>query len=188
MRDTAREQIVNSAMILFWRMGAEVATYNDIVAATGVSRKALYSVWLEKERLVVDALQRYRQQILGSLLRPLMRGDRADLEMFWSNLGKAVRSPDWRGCFLMRTAGGPLRALDEVGEIFGGYIGELHDLIAAAVINGQAEGAIESGIDANAAAWQSVGLINLMSARGAQSGHDEMIEEMISAAKQACGL
>lgn len=188
MRNEDRQKFVEGAMTLFWQRGAEVATYNEIVRSTGASRKALYGPWPEKRDLVAEALLFYRRNILGGLLTLLDRGGRDGLIAFWAALRDAARNSDWPGCFLMRTAGGPMRDEQFVQDIYADYIAELLKRIAAAIEAGQRSGTISDSIDAEVAALQSVGLITLMSTFGALGGRESRIEQVGDVASTACGL
>ena len=158
MNDDKRQGAVEAAMLLFWEQGAEGASYNDIVAATGLSRKALYAEWPDKETLVHDALQHYRNVVLGQLIAPLETGGRAGLEAFWDQLQTEIRAAKkWTGCFLFRSVSGPLRSDTFVASAYDEYAGRMRELVARCVRDGQAKGVIGKQTDAEAAGWHALG-------------------------------
>ena len=186
--DGARQQSLQRAMMLFWRRGAESASYNEIVAATQLSRKALYASWPDKDALVHETLTIYREEVLGALLGSLVPPSRKALIAFWDELDAGVREPDWRGCYLVRSASGALRSDAVVQRLFSDYVGELQARIANAVRAGQQAGEITTAIDPSGAGWQAVGLNTLVSALGAAEGFSPRVAELLRIARAGCGV
>jgi AcrR family transcriptional regulator len=54
-RDVALEQ----AMLVFWRLGYEAASLSELTAAMGINPPSLYAAFGDKERLFLEAVQRY---------------------------------------------------------------------------------------------------------------------------------
>jgi AcrR family transcriptional regulator len=175
-------------MMLFWLRGAEDASYNEIVAATQLSRKALYASWPDKNALVHETLATYREEVLGGLLGSLVPPSRKALIAFWDQLDAATREPSWSGCYLVRSASGPLRSDSVVQQLFSDYVGELQARIANAVRAGQQAGDIITAIDASAAGWQAVGINTLVSALGAAEGFSPRVAELLRIARAGCGV
>ena len=182
-RDTA----IRRAMALFWSRGAEVASYNEIVEATGLSRKALYALWPEKDALVHDAMALYRQVVLAPLVATLRVGGRKGVEAFWNALERGVRTPGWSGCFLFRSASGALREDSVIAGHFRAHVELLRKEVAKAVMQGIEDGEIAT-IDAETAAWQTVSVAALISTYGAISGNGKPVQKLIAAGRTACGL
>src|SRR5260370_39772383 len=67
-RDTA----VQHAMSVFWEQGYEVTSTDDLLRAMGIGRQSMYNTFGDKQRLYIEALQRYQAQYgarLGERLR-----------------------------------------------------------------------------------------------------------------------
>lgn len=189
MDEAKRQKAVEDAMALFWEHGAEGASYNDIVAATGLSRKALYAQWPDKDALVHDALQHYRTTVLNEILSPLAEGGVQGLRRFWDSLQVAIKAAaNWSGCFLFRSASGPLRRDAFVAMTYEEYAERMRELVAQCVRDGQASGAISQQIDAEAAAWHSLAINGLLSSIGARSGYGPEVDELFDLARVSCGL
>lgn len=189
MDEKRRGQAVEAAMMLFWTHGGEATTYGDIVAATGLSRKALYGVWPDKDALVHDALDLYRGEVLSALLSPLEQGDVAGLRAFWDNLQNAIKeASDWRGCFLFRSASGPLRNDNFVRSAYDAYAGEMRAAAARCVIDGQAKWELPSSLVPEIVGWQVLALNGLLSGMGARSGYTPEVDEVFNVARVSCGL
>ena len=54
-RDTALEQ----AMRVFWQRGYEAASITELTAAMGITAPSLYTAFGDKERLFLEAIERY---------------------------------------------------------------------------------------------------------------------------------
>ncbi len=95
---TTQNQALGKAMDLFWAHGAEVASYADLVKATGLSRKALYAYWPDKEALIGDTLDVYYAQLVDFLAGLLHSGGRAGLDAFWDGFEQIAQQETWHGC------------------------------------------------------------------------------------------
>jgi TetR/AcrR family transcriptional repressor of nem operon len=184
----ARAGAVQKAMELFWARGAESVSYNDIVEATGLSRKALYGLWPDKGSLVHDALRHYRSTILDGMLASLRQPGRGGLETFWRGMEIGVLRRGWCGCFLFRSASGPLRNDPFVAAAYEDYAGALRRAIGANIAQGQAGGEISAAISPEDAAWKILALNGLISMTGARSGYGAGIAALIRIARVECGL
>ena len=175
-------------MLLFWARGAEEASYDDIVRTTGLSRRALYAAWPEKDALVHVAIARYRETVLRPLVALLDAGGRKGLERFWDGLERGVRSPGWVGCFLFRSASGAFRGDPVVVRHFEEHITLLTTAIVRSIREASAAGEIVSGIQPEHAGLESAAVIGLASTLGAQSGYSKRVQALIDAGRSTCGL
>ncbi len=183
-----RKEIVEAVVALFWHRGAEIASYSDIVAATGLSRKALYGYWPDKEALIAETLEVYHESLVSMVDSALAEGGVRGLEAFWDGVENAARSEGWRGCYLSRTACGPLRAHPKVSALYQDYFDHFTARIARAVGEGQACGDIDERIDAATAGLQSFSLLGVISALGAQAGYGDRIAQLFRAGRASCGV
>lgn len=177
--ETSSDPALTAALHLFWAAGAETASYPDIVAATGMSRKALYARWPDKQALVAETLAGYRQTVLHGMLSILTEAGPA---AFWDRILAASRTPGWNGCYLMRTGAGPMRAEPAVAVALQEYLDALRDAFCRALA-GRA-----LPVPSELAATQCVGLLALISQRGAAEGAGPAVEALITAGRQTCGL
>ncbi|MEO7222309.1 MAG: TetR/AcrR family transcriptional regulator [Devosia sp.] len=184
----ARETAVRRAMMCFWQRGVEVASYNDIVEATGLSRKALYALWPHKDALVRAAMALYRNEVLGPLIDRLGLGGRAGLEGFWNGIADGVRTPGWAGCFLFRSAGETLHSDQVIAAHFDEHAKLLRTRMSRAVREALAEQSLDQEVDPDAAAWQALAIIALISTYGALSGNSGTVAKLIGVGRTATGL
>jgi TetR/AcrR family transcriptional repressor of nem operon len=183
-----RTTAVRKAMGAFWAKGAEATSYNEIVEATGLSRKALYALWPDKDALIHEAMTLYRAEILTPLLERLDLPGREGLEAFWDTLARGARMRGWSGCFLFRSSSGPLHGDPVIAEHFDEHVKLLRTGVVRALREAQADGSIDAAISATDAGWQVVAITSLISTYGALAGNSSAVAALISAGRAACGL
>lgn len=54
-----REEVLHKAMLAFWQSGYETTSISDLTAAMGVTAPSLYAAFGNKQRLFLEAMQRY---------------------------------------------------------------------------------------------------------------------------------
>ena len=101
-REFDPDKVLHQAMQVFWAMGYERASLDDICAATGISRSTLYASFGDKRELLQRALRRYADEgaaWMRALLadRPIRDGLAAVLDAFIESI---VAGPGRRGCFI----------------------------------------------------------------------------------------
>jgi len=183
-----RESVVRRALVTFWQKGAEAASYNDIVEATGLSRKALYALWPDKDALVHEAMVLYRREVLGPLIDRVGLGRRIGLEGFWNALIEGVRTPGWAGCFLFRSASGALHGDRVIAAHFDEHARLLRTGISRAVREALVEQSLDHKVDPDAAGWQALAIASLISTYGALAGNSGTVAKLIDAGRMATGL
>lgn len=176
------------AMSLFWDKGVANTSYPEIVVATGLSRKALYANWPDKNALVSDAVALYRDDNLKPMLATMDTPGAEGLERFWTMLAQGIGQPGWSGCFLYRSASGELRSDPAVQKTFHEFVAQMRSTIKNCIQVGQAEGQFDAGLDAEAASWQAVSVLSMISSFGGVSGDGPEVRALLASGRQACGL
>src|SRR3546814_7402993 len=62
-RDTALER----AMLVFWRYGYEAASLQELTSAMGITPPSLYAAFGDKEKLFLEAVERYSSKSCDAL-------------------------------------------------------------------------------------------------------------------------
>jgi AcrR family transcriptional regulator len=60
-----REHALEQAMLTFWQYGYETTSLNELTAAMGITPPSLYSAFGDKEKLFLEAVQRYSEKHYG---------------------------------------------------------------------------------------------------------------------------
>jgi AcrR family transcriptional regulator len=185
--EEARRQALRQAMLLFWAEGPARTSYDDLVAATGLSRKALYALWPEKNALAREAVALYREEVLAPLLAELAHGGAKGLEAFWKALATSVRRDGWSGCLLFRTASGT----DEDPEIVARlkqHVALLRAGFEKAIRQAAAAGDLARPVAPVAGAWQAVAIAGLISTHAMRARLGSSLASLVRAGRDACGL
>jgi TetR/AcrR family transcriptional regulator, transcriptional repressor for nem operon len=107
VRQFDEQEMIATALDVFWRKGLHDATMQDLAAATGVQRGSLYNAYGDKEAIFRRAFDQYSGQLLETSAQALAEGDdiAARLQNFLDLLivNMTSGSPP-RGCLTTRTA------------------------------------------------------------------------------------
>ena len=99
-----REAALERAMEVFWRQGYEGSSIADLTRAMRINPPSLYAAFGDKERLYLEALERYQQgrrDHLGPLLDQAPTARQA-IERLLLEAARLYAQPDApRGCMLM---------------------------------------------------------------------------------------
>jgi len=148
VRQFDEQEVIATALEVFWRKGLHDATMQDLAAATGVQRGSLYNAYGDKEEIFLRAFDRYAAQFLETARDALVQGDGAQgLEKFFDLIivNMTSGSPP-RGCLTTRTALDAPISSTAVRERVQDLLGRLEQLIGKALRSGPNE---LSAIDAN---------------------------------------
>jgi TetR/AcrR family transcriptional repressor of nem operon len=106
---TAREfdegEVVDQALLAFWRLGYDACSISDLVEATGVHRQSLYNAFGDKKSLFLAAAARYRAlsaASLGPLRSP--RAGIADIRRYFERFLQIVHDKGCGACLLVQTS------------------------------------------------------------------------------------
>lgn len=104
-REFNPDDVLETAMGVFWRKGYEATSIGDLVSATRVGRASLYAAFGGKHRLFVAALRRYQGRVMGDLVRTLdatSSGSRAIQRVL--RLAARIHATQRRGCLILNSA------------------------------------------------------------------------------------
>jgi len=114
-RTKAFEQtdVIEKAMILFWKQGYEATSMQDLVDTMGINRGSIYDTFDSKHRLFHKTLDHYRCTVVNPKLQELDESDDpiASIESFFRKLTSSRRMFARYGCF-MTNSGLELACLD----------------------------------------------------------------------------
>ncbi|MBN67508.1 MAG: TetR family transcriptional regulator [Rickettsiales bacterium] len=102
-----REQIVNTALELFYAQGFHATGVDKIIQTAGVSKKTLYHHFRSKDELVLAALRRRDELFRNWLVRAVQarsKDPRAQLDALFDALGEWFRSKGFSGCMFINAS------------------------------------------------------------------------------------
>ncbi len=135
VRQFDEDELIASALELFWRKGLAEATMQDLAAATGVQRGSLYNAYGDKEAIFLRAFDAYAAQFLDTAADALAGVSAAArlrnfLDVIIVNMTGG--SPP-RGCLTTRTALDPAISREAVRQRVQGLLGRLERLVSTAI-------------------------------------------------------
>lgn len=105
------EQLVNSALTLFYQNSVNSIGINEVLKAAGVAKRTLYNHFSSKEELVLATLNKRHQIYLNWLERSLdgANTDKDVVSFLFNALsswfaGSAPELGEFKGCFFINTA------------------------------------------------------------------------------------
>ena len=101
-----REEALDKALHVFWCIGYEAASMQDLVEAMGINRQSLYDTFGDKRTLFLAALDRYVEQ-QGTQLQQMLEqtpSAKEGLRRIFDSIVSAAMEGDRRGCLLVNTA------------------------------------------------------------------------------------
>jgi TetR/AcrR family transcriptional regulator, transcriptional repressor for nem operon len=134
-RQFDEQEVIATALDVFWRKGLHDATMQDLAAATGVQRGSLYNAYGDKEEIFLRAFDQYAAQFLDTAAKALADGDLAARLMTFLDVivvNMTSGSPA-RGCLTTRTALDAAISSDAVRERVQGLLGRLEQIVAKAI-------------------------------------------------------
>jgi len=70
-REFEREEVVRKALEVFWRLGYQATSVQELVSATGINRGSLYDTFGDKHGLFLEVIEHYRTNVTARRLARL---------------------------------------------------------------------------------------------------------------------
>jgi len=121
---------------VFWRNGFAETSYDDLVDASGASRRGLYTAFGDKHALFAKALARYRQCVVPELFAGLDDPDItvADIAAILRRFATLAATPAGRrGCLMANTAASDMAFDPAVGQEVDRHLRQLSERFAIAL-------------------------------------------------------
>ena len=117
-RSFDREAALGRAMQVFWRRGYEGTSVSDLTRAMRINPPSLYAAFGDKERLYLEALERYmqgRREVLGRELE-MAPSAREGIERLLVSAATELTRAECRGCMLSTAQTGDARLQSVLAE------------------------------------------------------------------------
>ena len=163
-RSFDRAAALESALEVFWAKGYEATSISDLTAAMGINPPSLYAAFGDKERLFLEAVDRY-EKLQGDSCpyceEPTARGAFAKLLTYMAEELTSTTPP--RGCLLMMAIATSNSASAEMQAALARRRNEAHAGMKARIEQGIRDGDVPRGTDAAALSDFYVTIISGMS-------------------------
>ncbi len=102
-REFELDEVLDSALDLFWKRGFRATTTRDLEAELGITQSSMYNAFGSKRDLLLAAIDRYEAQVEKELLVTLTQpgADLEGVDRFFSRLGRWVERHEHRGCLVV---------------------------------------------------------------------------------------
>jgi TetR/AcrR family transcriptional regulator, copper-responsive repressor len=152
-RSFDRDQALGQAMEVFWKKGFESASITDLTEAMGINPPSLYAAFGDKEKLFLEAVERYtsrRGESCPYCDEPTARGAVEKLLLYMADELTSPEHP--RGCMMMMAAATSASASAELQAVLAQKRAASRTSLKARIEKGIREGDVPQGTDAGALA------------------------------------
>ena len=145
-----RDEVLERAMLLFWRKGYEATSLPELLDHMGIGRQSLYDTFGDKRALYLEALSHYFRSRVGPIQTQLRApGSVADnLRQVIGLWEKMAVESDGCGCLVGNCTAEKGATDPEIAERLAGYYATLEEAFREAFERGQQQGEIT--VDAEA--------------------------------------
>lgn len=100
-----KDEVLESAMILFWTQGCQATTPMQLIKEMGLSKSSLYNTFQSKKKLYIECLQAFIDQRV-SIYKNIFEGNDFPIaiEMMFKRHLDALVIKNRRGCFIVNSA------------------------------------------------------------------------------------
>lgn len=154
------DDVLDRAVIAFWKTGYEGTSMADLVNATGLNRGSIYSAFSDKRSLFLSSLKHYNNNFCATLLMELREDNpprEAILALFEAAAEGGKGLPG--GCLLVNTSLEMAPHDDEIAKYIQGAIGEVEAFFRDCLVEARAEGAVRKDINPERTAHTLLGLM-----------------------------
>lgn len=186
-REFDPDDALSKAMMVFWKKGYFDTSVDDLVAATGVSRYGLYSVFGNKQGLFLAVLDYYQRHVIDSVFGGVAGAGAsiAEIHAIFVDLIKVAASPAGRlGCLMCNSASEVAPHEPEAARKVGAFRKRLSSGFRRALTNALAEDKLPLAFDVEREADFLVGIVHAVSALSRSGSGRKAVENIVSAALQ----
>lgn len=149
-----RDAALDRAMMVFWEKGYEAASLAELTAAMGINPPSLYAAFGDKQRLFLEAIDRYTTQQNAPLRAALEEAPTArdGVAALFRHIAAEWSNPCHpRGCMVV-TAAATCMESTELQDIMARKRAETTEMLRLRILRGMAEGDVPPQADATALA------------------------------------
>jgi TetR/AcrR family transcriptional repressor of nem operon len=179
-----RDEVLERAMVVFWRNGYQATSIQDLVEATGVNRGSLYPTFGDKRRFFLAVLEHYSERFGKPMMAELNDPNpRRAIEQMFKAIIRRTSDTRWpRGCLYTNTSLECPGAGEDIGRKIAELLGQQESAIYKVLRRAQAEGSLDVGQDARALARFFTGVAHGLNAVNKAAPDPAMLEDMVAVA------
>ncbi len=143
-------EVLEKAMIQFWKKGYYQSSIQDLVDTMGINRASIYGTFADKHALYLTCLERYRQQDMDEILQIFNKNERANsfFNILFDNVIVSLTDDvDRKGCFLTNATLEMLPDDEKVQQLVNLNLNFLHEIFEAVLLNSKKLGELSVNIN-----------------------------------------
>ncbi len=188
------DEVLNRAMLLFWRRGFGATSMQDIAQATGVLRGSLYHAYGDKQALFLKIYERYRAWFLDAV-RAALAAPTAEqalaryLRFSIETLTSADGDDASRGCLTTKTATDETAMDEAIRTALRGLLDAVRRLLEERLAQPDAVErlALPPAAAARLIVTMTRGLVVMERVYGDAAGLQEIADDLLRVVLPACG-
>jgi AcrR family transcriptional regulator len=183
-----REIALERAMLVFWRYGYEAASLQELTSAMGITPPSLYAAFGDKEKLFLEAVERYSTKSCDALhcLFAQAPTARDAIERLLQSSAVENTCPSHPpGCLVVTAATNCSASAEHVQDVMVQRRGNVETLVRERIERGIADRELPADTDAAALASFYITVIHGMSTRARDCGDRDQLLAVASAAMRA---
>jgi TetR/AcrR family transcriptional regulator, transcriptional repressor for nem operon len=180
-REFEPAEVLDRALIAFWRLGYDACSISQLVKATGLQRQSLYNGFGDKDALFLAVLERYAQHSAAELTQ-LDRSDAtlADVRAYMERVLAIQTSRGCGACLLVRTAFGPKIREPRVRKAVTAGAQAVRECFVRVVERALLSGELPKGTEAESCAAYLYAVLNGLAALTRTGGNEHQVAEVLS--------
>ncbi len=136
-----RDEVLDTAMRLFWQRGYQATSIAEISQTTGLNTASMYKEFGDKDGLFEGALRHYRGHVLAPRFeilidQPNLRG----VEAFLNSVADGAAKAEYRGCLMMNHLAQKHAISADAADMIDEVCAAIEGLLEAALSNAQSAG------------------------------------------------
>ena len=179
-------EVLESAMLAFWRHGYEGTSMQDLAAATGINRGSIYAAFTSKRALFLRTLEHYDRIYRERHLRQVSE-THPPRDAIVEAFANAAHGPDDTscpgGCLLVNSALELSPRDPEVSTLLRQSLGAVERFFLMHIEAAQQAGEIAPGVDARATAQALLGLFLGLRVLVRSDASPDVIESIVNQAR-----
>lgn len=191
LKEFDEQAVLEKALNVFWCKGYYATSAQDLVDELGISRSSLYDTFGDKRTLFIKALQLYRSEMAGNMIKMIRDSAQIDTtitQLLKMAVNEALSDKLSRGCFMVNTTIELAPHDDEVQAIVKQNMADIEDALNKAIRKGQQQGVFTTKLSSASLAsflFNSISGLRVAAKAGtARRVFDDVVKVTLSALKE----
>ncbi|MBF0277707.1 MAG: TetR/AcrR family transcriptional regulator [SAR324 cluster bacterium] len=175
-----REDVIDSAMTLFWIQGCQATTPMQLITEMKLSKSSLYNTFQSKKKLYLECLQTFIDQRV-SVYRKIFEGNDfpVALDLMFKRHLDALAIKNRRGCFIVNSAIELSPHDTEVEALVRQGFQRIENVISKGLVKAQEQGLVSKNHQAEALAKFFLSSSNGLSVMSKSNPERESLEKIV---------